>query len=151
MLPTLRKEASLFPVFKLRDGIEHLFEDFFSGEKGLAPFWSNGQHVPALDVRETEDAILVDAELPGLTREEIQVKVEEGALMISAERKERKDEKTKNVHRQERYYGRMERTLALPSSVDGTKVEALYKDGVLHVTLPKKPSAKAKTVTVKVN
>ena len=69
---------------------------------------------------------------------------------IAADRKEEKDEKTKNLHRSERYYGHMERRLALPSSVEEGKVDAGYKDGVLHITLPKKASAKAKAVNVKV-
>lgn len=150
MLPTLFKEEGLFPMFKLRNGIDKLFEDFFTDEKALAPFPFAGKGMPALDVKETDDAITVDAELPGLKQEEIQVTVEEGVLTISAERKQEKDEKTKNVHRLERFYGQMERKLALPASVEDGKIDAVYKDGVLHVTLPKKPSAKPKAVTVKV-
>lgn len=149
MLPSLFKEEGLFPMLKLRNGIDKLFEDFFTDEKALAPFQVNGK-MPALDVKETDEAITVDAELPGLKQEEIKVTVEEGVLTISAERKEEKDEKTKNVHRLERYYGQMERKLALPTSVEDGKIDATYKDGVLHVILPKKPSAKPKAVTVKV-
>lgn len=149
MLPGLFKEESVFPMLKLRNGIDQLFEDFFTDEKALAPFQLNGK-LPAIDVKETEEAITVDAELPGLKQEEIKVTVEEGVLNISAERKQEKDEKTKNVHRTERYYGQMERKLALPASVEEGKIDAVYKDGVLHVTLPKKPSAKPKAVTVKV-
>ena len=150
MLPSLFKEEGLFPMLKLRSGIDQLFEDFFTEEKALAPFQMNGK-LPALDVKETAEAITVDAELPGLKQEEIQVTVEEGILTIAAERKQEKDEKTKNVRRTERYYGRMERKLALPASVEEGKIDAVYKDGVLHLTLPKKPSAKPKAVAVKVN
>lgn len=150
MLPSLWKEEGMFPMIQLRNGIDRLFEDFFAGETALAPFKSNGKLMPAIDIKESDEAITVDAEMPGLKQEEIQVKVEEGVLTISAERKQEKDEKTKSVHRLERYYGRMERKLALPASVEDGKVEAAYKDGVLHVTLPKKASAKPKAVTVKV-
>ena len=149
MLPSLFKEEGLFPMLKLRNGIDKLFEDFFTEEKALAPFQVNGK-MPALDVKETDEAITVDAELPGLKQEEITVTVEEGVLTIFAERKQEKDEKAKNVHRLERYYGQMERKLALPTSVEDGKIDAVYKDGVLHVTLPKKASAKPKAVTVKV-
>jgi HSP20 family protein len=149
MLPSLFKEEGLFPMFKLRSGIDQLFEDFFTDEKALAPFQMNGK-LPAIDVKETEEAITVEAELPGLKQEEIKVTVEEGVLTISAERKQEKDEKTKNVHRTERYYGQMERKLALPARVEDGKIDAVYKDGVLHVTLPKRASAKPKAVTVKV-
>jgi HSP20 family protein len=149
MLPSLFKEEGLFPMLKLRSNIDKLFEDFFTEENALAPFQMNGK-LPTLDVKETDEAITVDAELPGLKQEEIKVTVEEGVLTISAERKKEKDEKTKNVHRLERYYGQMERKLALPASVEDGKIDAVYKDGVLHVTIPKKASAKPKAVTVKV-
>jgi HSP20 family protein len=148
MLPSLFKEEGLFPMIRLRSGIDRLFEDFFTDEKALAPFQAG--KLPALDVKESAEAIAVDVELPGLKQEEIKVTVDEGILSISAERKQEKDEKTKSVHRIERYYGQMERKLALPASVEEGKVDATYKDGVLHIILPKKPSAKSKAVTVKV-
>lgn len=150
MLPGLFKEEGVLPLLRIRNGIDKLFEDFFSGNSAMAPFKADGVMMPAIDVQETDEAITVDAELPGLKQEEIKVSVEDGILSISAERKHEKDEKTKNVRRSERYYGRMERRLSLPSSVEEAKVEAAYKDGVLHVTLPKKASAKPKAVNVKV-
>lgn len=149
MLPTLWKKEA-FPFFGLRGNFDKLFEDFFE-ERLPAPMWGNGKGtLPALDVRETDEALIVEAELPGLKPDEFEVKVEEGMLTIAAERKQEKDEKTRNYHRMERHYGRMERMLALPASVEGEKVEAVYKDGVLIVTLPKKAGAKPKTVHVKV-
>jgi len=150
MLPALFKEEGFFPMLKFRSGIDKLFEDFFTEEKALAPFQANGKMLPAIDIKETDEAITVDAEMPGLKQEEITVNLEEGVLTISAERKQEKDEKTKNVHRLERFYGKMERKLALPQTVEDGKVEAEYKNGVLHVMFPKKATAKAKAVTVKV-
>lgn len=149
MLPSLFKDEGLFPMLKIRSGIDQLFEDFFTDEKALAPFRMNDK-LPALEVKETAEAITVDAELPGLKQEEIKVTVEEGVLTIAAERKDEKDDKAKNVRRTERYYGWMERKLALPAGVEDDKIDAVYKDGVLHVTIPKKASAKPKAVTVKV-
>jgi len=150
MLPSLWKDEGVFPMLNLRNGIDRLFEDFFTEGSPMAPFRTNGKLLPAIDVKETDDSITVDAEMPGLKQEEIHVNVEDGVLTISAERKHEKDEKTKNVHRLERYYGQMERKLALPSSVEDVKVEAVYKDGLLHVTLPKKATAKPKAVAIKV-
>jgi HSP20 family protein len=150
MLPSIWKKNDWFPVFSLRSGIDKLFEDFFGGEMLMAPFQANGKQLPAMDVKETDEAIMVDAEMPGLKQEDIKVSVEEGILNISAERKEEKNEKTKNVHRLERYYGQMDRKLSLPSSVEEGKVEATYKDGILHIILPKKASAKPKAVAIKV-
>lgn len=150
MLPMLWKKDEAFPFFGLRGGIDRLFEDFFE-ERVPAALWGNGkEHLPALDVRETDEALIVEAEMPGLKPNEYEVKVEEGVLSIFAERKQEKDEKTRNYHRVERHYGRMERKLALPTTVEAEKVEASYKDGILTVTLPKKPGLKPKTVNVKV-
>jgi HSP20 family protein len=150
MLPSIWKKNEVFPFMGLRAGIDQLFEDFFE-ERLPAPFWGNGKsQLPALDVRETDEALIVEAELPGLKPNEFEVKVEEGVLAILAERKQEKDEKTKNYQRIERQYGRMERKLALPSYVEAEKVEASYKDGILTVTLPKKVGAKPKAISVKV-
>ncbi len=150
MLPLLWNKGEVFPLLEFRGGIDRLFEDFFE-ERFPASLWENGKgHLPALDVRETDEALIVEAELPGLKPEEYEVKVEEGVLSICAERKQEKDEKTQNYHRIERQYGRMERKLALPTIVEAEKVVASYKDGVLTVTLPKKAGAKSKTVAVTV-
>ncbi|HXX95346.1 MAG TPA: Hsp20/alpha crystallin family protein [Planctomycetota bacterium] len=150
MLPSLWKKEEGFPLLGFGRGIDRLFEDFFQERFPMA-FWENGKnHLPALDVRETDEALIVEAELPGLKASEFEVKVEGGVLYIGAERKQEKDEKTKNVHRTERYYGRMERRLALPSNLEAEKVDATYKDGILTVTIPKKPESKPKSINVKV-
>ena len=150
MLPTLWKKEA-FPAPFLGREIERLFEDFF-GERPLAVSpWGNGKNfMPALDVKETDEAVLVEVEMPGLKQSEIDVKFEEGVLSISAERKQDKDEKAEDYHRTERFYGLLERKLAMPAYVDGDKVEAAYRDGVLRITLPKKASAKPRSVQVKV-
>jgi len=150
MLPSLWKKDEVFPLYGFRGGMDKLFEDFFE-EKFPAVRWGNGKDpLPALDIRETDEALIVEAELPGLKPSEFEVKVEEGMLSIAAERRQEKDEKTRNYYRIERHYGRMERSFALPTTVEAEKVEATYKDGVLTVTLPKKAGAKSKSVSVKV-
>lgn len=108
-----------------------------------------GQWLPAVDIRETDDALLVEAELPGIDKKDVNVEVKDGVLTISGERKFEKDVKEENVHRIERSYGRFVRSFSLPTNVDTDKVEATMKDGVLSVRLPKKESAKPKAITVK--
>jgi HSP20 family protein len=137
----LLTREELFPLFNVRPGLDRFFEDFVE-EKAPA--------LPAIDVKETDGAILVEAELPGFKKSEIEVRVERGILHISAERKPEKGDMAKDVHRLERRYGRMQRLLALPETVESEKVEAAYREGVLIVTLPKKPAAKSKAVAVKV-
>ncbi len=106
---------------------------------------------PALDVHEDKDSFVIRAELPGLKREEIEVSLHDGALIISGERKFEKTEEGVEVHRQERFYGKFQRALTLPTQVAGDKVKAAYKDGVLTVTLPKAEAAKPKQIDVSVN
>lgn len=106
---------------------------------------------PALEVREDKDNFVVRAELPGLKREDIEVELHEGALVISGERKAEKVEEGVEVHRQERYYGKFQRALTLPTPVAADKIKAQYKDGVLTVTLPKTEEAKPKQIDISVN
>ncbi len=103
---------------------------------------------PALDVHEDKDNFSIRVELPGMKREDIEVSLQDGALVISGERKEEKVHEGTEVHRQERFYGRFSRALTLPSAVAGDKVKAQYKDGILTVTLPKAEEATPKAITV---
>ena len=123
----------------LHDELDRLFESPLTG-------WA-----PALDVQEDKDKFTVRVELPGLKREDIEVSLQEGALIISGERKSEKIEQGVEVHRQERFYGKFQRALTLPEPVAADKVKADYKDGVLTVTLPKTEEAKPKKIDVGIN
>jgi|SRR5208282_1671952 len=123
----------------LQDEIDRLFESPLMA-------WS-----PVLDVREDADNFVVRAELPGLKREEIEVSLHDGALVIAGERKAENVEEGVEVHRQERYYGKFQRALTLPTPVAAEKIKAQYKDGVLTVTLPKVEEAKPKQIDISVN
>jgi HSP20 family protein len=103
---------------------------------------------PALDVSEDKNNFSVRVELPGLKREEIEVSLEEGALVIAGERKAETPGEGTEVHRRERYYGKFRRALTLPAEVVADKVQAAYKDGVLTVTLPKVEEVKPKQIVV---
>lgn len=123
----------------LQDELDRLFESPQTG-------W-----VPALDVHEDADNFIIRAELPGLKREDIEVSLQDGALIISGERKSEKVEEGVEIHRQERFYGKFQRALTLPTPVAVDKVKAQYKDGVLTITLPKTEEAKPKQIDVSVN
>jgi HSP20 family protein len=151
MLPTLFRKEERNPVASLRGELDRLFEDFFGdGLVAAAPalFASKG-FAPVMDVKEREDAYVAEVEMPGMKPEDFKIEVLEGVLSIRGERRQEKEEKTKRWHRTERVYGSFERRIALPSSVDAEKVDAAYKDGILTVTVPKAPGAKAKTIQVK--
>ena len=106
---------------------------------------------PAVDILETEDALILKADLPDVKTEEIDVHVENGTLTLSGSRKFEKDDKVKGYHRIERSYGDFVRSFAVPQTVEADKVDAAYKDGVLTITLPKKETAKPRQVKVVVH
>jgi HSP20 family protein len=112
------------------------------------PFFADW--APAVDIEETAQEYLIKAELPEMKREDVQVNVLEGVLTIEGERTQEKEEKGKKFHKMERSYGKFVRQFALPAGIDGAKVQAEYKDGVLSVHLPKTAVAKPTAVNVKV-
>jgi len=103
---------------------------------------------PPVDITEDEKEFLIKAELPGLTKDQVKVTVENGVLSISGERKVEKEEKTKKFHRIERAYGSFVRSFALPDGTDGTKVDAEFKEGLLSVRVLKTEKTKPKSVPI---
>jgi HSP20 family protein len=133
----------------LRDEIDRLFEaplaELARGSQLLSG-WT-----PALDIFEDKDNVIVKAELPGMKREEIEVSLHDGSLSISGERKSESKHEDAEVYRSERFVGRFQRTVSLPTPVAADKVKAQYKDGILTVTLPKTEEAKPKQIEVTVH
>jgi HSP20 family protein len=123
----------------LQDELDRLFET------------THNHWTPALDVHEDKDSFIVRTELPGLKREDIEVSLHDGALTITGERKAETVSEGTEVHRQERFYGKFQRVLTLPTPVAADKIKAQYKDGVLTVTLPKVEEAKPKQIDISVN
>ena len=113
-----------------------------------APYWDGTRAMP-IDVIENKDGYTVKASVPGIQPEELDINVENNVVTIRAERKaeDNKDENT--VHRQERYYGKLERCFTLPVEVDAEKAKAELEHGVLKLSLPKAETVKPKTIQVK--
>ena len=150
------------PFESLRQEINRMFDDFGWGSSlafrrslfATEPVFSRGltrTNMPAVDVVESERAYEVTAELPGIDEKNIEVKVANGILTMRGEKQEEKEEKKKDYYLQERHYGSFERSFEIPEGVDPDKIEAIFKKGVLTVTLPKKVEAQkpAKKVEVK--
>ncbi len=133
----------------LRDEIDRLF-DLPLSEMSRSARWFSGW-TPALDLFEEKDNLVVKVELPGMKREDIDVSLHENGLSISGERKGEEKHKDAEVYRTERFVGRFQRTVALPTAVAADKVKAQYKDGILTITLPKTEEAKPKRIDVNVN
>ncbi len=110
-----------------------------------APFW------PAVDVAEEKEAFLVRMDLPGLSKDDVNVTMQDHFLTIKGEKKHETESKETNYYYRERVHGTFARTIEMPSTVDAKKIEAHFKDGVLHVRLPKTEEAKPKQIDVKVN
>ena len=135
----------------MRSEMDRMFERFEHGFPRLPLF--RGDHatvmVPDLEVRENASAITVEAELPGVEEKDISVTLSNGILSIKGEKKQEREDKEEHYYRMERSYGAFVRTVRLPSTVDGSKVTASFKNGLLKVTLPKSATAKGTTIPIK--
>jgi len=135
-------------VGSLRRDMDDLISSFFG--EGIPLSGRDSIWTPALDVEENENEFLVIADLPGLEQKDISVKMSGDTLTIKGERKEEREERKKNYHVVERSSGRFLRTLSIPVPIDTEKISADYKQGVLRITLPKKPENRPKEIQVKV-
>jgi HSP20 family protein len=124
-----------------QDTMNRLFSD-----DGTARPWS-----PAVDILETENELVLKADIPGVEMKDVDIQLENGTLKLKGERKFEKDEKNKGFHRMERVYGSFVRYFTVPETVDSEHVRADYHNGVLTVTLPKKEIAKPKAIKVQVS
>lgn len=134
------------PMEEMRKEMDRFFDDMvpFSWMKTNGPdMWS-----PTTDMSETEDAYLVEVDLPGATKNDIKVDYKNHRLVISGERKQEEKEEEENYLRRERYFGSFLRTFTFPEDVVEEKIKARFKDGVLKVNVPKSEKSKPKTVPI---
>jgi HSP20 family protein len=138
-----------FPAFEFNPSLGlTVFEDavnrLFSDAPSARP-WT-----PAVDIAENENELILTADLPGMTMENVDIKIEDGTLTLSGKREFEKKEEKGGYHRIERSYGAFQRAFSLPDSVEAEKVTAAYENGVLKVVLPKKEIAKPRSIKVQV-
>jgi HSP20 family protein len=148
-LVPFRESGGLMPpgfgLFGLHREIDRLFNEF---AQGMGP---NGQQnlVPSIEVSETDKAIEVSAEMPGLERKDVEISIEDDTLAIRGEKKIEENRKDKNVQHSERTYGVFLRVLQLPPGIDPSSVQATMSNGVLKITIPKPARAEPKKIEVK--
>ena len=142
MLTRMLNDVS--PLMRLQDGMSELLEDFFYDTPAVRGY---GAGYPGINLWEDGDAAYIEAEMPGLSMEDIEVLVTGNEVTISGERKIAEPEGAL-FHRRERASGRFSRVLTLPWDIDAEKVQATLRDGVLTVTLPKRESCKPRKVQV---
>ncbi len=131
----------------LREKMNRLFEDAVTarGEDRdmIASTWT-----PSVDIYETEDSIVLNAEVPGINEKDIEIKIEDNTLTLKGDRKFEKETTEENYHRIERSYGSFFRSFSIPRNVDQEKINAEHDNGVIRITMPKRPESKPKTVKV---
>lgn len=134
---------------QLQDRLNRAFADAYGrSDEGLL---SSGSWLPPVDIYQTgEHQLVLKAELPDMTREDIDVTVDKGTLTIKGEKKLAADVKEEQFHRVERRYGTFSRSFSLPPTVDATRVAADYRNGVLTVTLPMREESKPRQIKVEV-
>jgi HSP20 family protein len=156
--PAVRRGAEVAP-WRFSD-VERMFEDWFEdfSSRSFPRLWrpnfarlrSISLEAPALDVYEHKDDLIVKAEIPGLTKDEIDITIDGNTLTIKGEKKKEEEVKEEDYYRCERTYGAFSRSVELPMAVQTDKVNASIKNGVLEIRLPKTEEAKKNVVKVKV-
>jgi HSP20 family protein len=138
------------PFRPFEERLRRFFEGFEPFRTSDEENWSLATWAPACDIYETDNEIVVKAELPEVKKENVYVSIDNNLLTIRGERKFSEETKKENYHRVERSYGEFMRSFTIPSFVDANKVNAEFKDGVLRVILAKREESKPKQIEVKV-
>lgn len=151
-LSPLRPSTWLTPFVRMED----VMEDFIRRPFGRT-FWPNMpgtiedvEMSPSVDIYEEGDHIVLKSELPGISKEDLDIKLTDDTITISGEKKKEEKIERKNYYRLERSFGSFKRSFALPSDVQSDKAKASFKDGILEVTIPKSDEAKKKEKKIKI-
>jgi HSP20 family protein len=129
----------------LQGDMNRLFDRFFEGRvaNGTARRW-----IPAMDLVETDDSLVLRGDLPGMTEDDVDIEIKDNVLTVSGERKSESEEKGEGFHRVERAFGTFSRSLTLPHGIDAERVVAKFENGVLEVQIPKPAEAKPTRVQI---
>ncbi len=134
-------------LMTLREKMNRLFEDAGAGPGQERELISSSWN-PAVDIYESENQLVLTAEIPGVDEKDVEIKIEDNTLTIKGERKFEKETKEENYHRIERSYGSFYRSFTLPNYIDQDKIHAEHENGVLKITMPKKAELKPKKVKI---
>lgn len=141
----LQKYKPFTDLWNLEDEVGRLFWGLTKAGEEVET-----QHswLPAVDIKENDKAILIHADLPGVKKEDIKVNYQDGILTLQGERKFEEEKKKENYYRFERRYGKFARSFSLPNTVDPERIKANMQDGVLELSIEKKPEAKAREIQI---
>lgn len=147
----LRKWDPFRDLMSIQERMNQLFNDTLSERRHGAEEFSKGSWCPPVDIYETGVNLVLRAEIPGISEEEIEINIEDNTLVLKGERKFEKKTDDENYYRIERSYGTFMRTFTLPNSVDQDHVKASYEMGVLKIVMPKKGEQNPKNIKVEVS
>jgi len=134
-------------IITLREKMNRLFEDAVTA-RGEEKDMISSTWTPSVDIFETENALILTAEVPGIDENNIEIKIEDNTLSLKGDRIFEKETSEENYHRIERSYGSFYRSFTLPRNINQEKIKAEHDNGVLRITMPKKPESQPKTVKV---
>lgn len=146
------RELANFPsdILSMQKEINHMFDRFFRGGTVADDGIMTTNWLPAVDLIEKDDEFVAKVELPGVSKDDVKITMQDNILTVRGEKKEEKETRQSNYHHLERSYGSFQRSFTLPNAVKADKVEAQYIDGILTITLPKSEEAKRKQIEVRV-
>ncbi|MBK6794574.1 MAG: Hsp20/alpha crystallin family protein [Anaerolineales bacterium] len=133
-------------MMTLREAMDRLFDDAFTRPLSLG---GNNWSIPAVDMYQTDNEVVVKVALPGIKADEVQLNVTGEVLTIKGETKQENETKEKAYHIREQRWGTFERSLVLPTEVVADKAKADFENGILTITLPKAEEVKPKTINIK--
>lgn len=137
------------PVSNLRREMDRIFNELIPFSWRLDDGGTEiGRWTPTLDMAETDEEYLIEVDLPGLSKNDIQINCHDNVLTIEGERKHETKEEQKGYLRSERYFGSFKRSIMLPASIVDEKIKATFKEGVLKINVPKAEKSKRKTVAI---
>ena len=144
-LPKLRSKSE---SIRTRDSV---FDDLFNELYSLPTSFLSKSGVdlsPRIDISETDAAYKIEAELPGINQKEIDVKIDNNILTIKGKKEDIKEEKEKNYHLRERYYGAFQRSISLPNNIEPEKIKASFENGVLNISVPQNDKRTPKKIEI---
>jgi HSP20 family protein len=135
-------------LMRMREEMNRLFGQYFREGEGEEGTWLTRGWAPPVDIHETDEALIVKAELPGFSKDDIHIDLHNNRLTLRGERKHETEVKEEQYHRRERAYGSFQRSFQLPTTIDQDKVTANFQNGILELRLPKIEAAKPKRIAV---
>lgn len=147
-VPRIRNKSALQNNSSKRSYIDDVFNNFFNEIASWPSSYNDKILSPKTDIIENDSDYNLEIELPGVTQDNVGLKIDNNILTIEGKKEQCTEKKENNYHMQERYYGSFYRSISLPSNIDEEHIEAQCKDGILSIKIPKKEQSKAKKIKV---